>query len=658
MEDRMQIIKEKNLEIKANNYTFTVLTEKHGYVGLVFNNGIGAEFFIASSCDRDDLIDELAEISAPEITEKKDSVRIIFKAKTTTWDKVEYIFDLDNERVVYFYKVYGNGNLEEVRFFEGFLKDDPRMDEKYYPYFCGPGRHMALHRPVKEFMQSSKPLFKHIYSYGINSCDKRVLGFYEEMNIRVNGDRYYYGGDWLATPSPFLFLAGDNEKNEWITLGLAVKPKENRFMGYRYSGGEGFGLNLDYMGQTKVTGKWESPKIIMQKAVPDKYETLENYVNYLIKEKCINEVNRSNTPKWWKLPIFGGWGEQVFHSNRWDNFFSGKYNGWETDNTHLFCTQEFYEDSLKKLEDKGINPGILILDNRWFDDKSLLDIDYTLWPELKSFIKNQHEKGRKVILWSSPWSFCVSSKGKTVPLEWHLYVDEKELYDLEIETDVFYKACNMEHKKIRKYYTLPPETHTDANWRYMADPQHADYVKLVQEKIHYLLSPDGLDADGFEFDYTHFIPKFRGSKPITKQDRVNDWGVEALYTMIKLYYDAAKKAKPDSLIISHTFNPYFNDITDMLRLQDIYTDNRSVVNMMDHRAQIAKKVCKGCEIHTDQHPMPSLEAWREYALHQPKIGNPCLYYVTGIETTREKFEESDYNMIKESWEKYRANHSL
>jgi glycosidase len=211
----------------------------------------------------------------------------------------------------------------------------------------------------------------------------------------------------------------------------------------------------------------------------------------------------------------------------------------------------------------------------------------------------------------------------------------------------------MEHKKNRRYYPLPAPTHTDANWRYLADPQHPEYVKMVKEKIHYLLSPEGLDADGFEFDYTHFIPKFRGTKPITKQDRVTDWGVESLYTMIKLYYDSAKEAKKDALIISHTFNPYFNDITDMLRLQDIYSDNRSVVAQMDHRAQIAKKVCKGCVIHTDQHPMPSLEAWREYALYQPKIGNPCLYYVTGIETTREKFDESDYRMIRDTWEEYR-----
>ncbi|MDR0497849.1 MAG: hypothetical protein LBH42_09565, partial [Treponema sp.] len=444
-ENYLQVFNDKNIIIETNCCTFSILTEKPGYIRLVFQNGVGAEFFIASGCDSGDFIDELIEINSPQVFENSNTVQVKFTARTTVWNKAEYIFDITEDHVVYYYKVYGEGNLENVRFFEGFLKDDPRMDDKFYPYFCGPGRHMALHRHVKEFMQSSKPLFTHVYSYGINSCDKRILGFYEDMNIRVNGDRHYYGGDWLATPAPFLFLMGNKETDKWVTLGLAVKPKENRFMGYRYAGGEGFGLELDYMGQTTVKGPWESPRIMMQEAVPDKYLTLEHYVDYLIQEKCVKDVDRSNIPGWWKLPIFGGWGEQVFHSNRWDNFFSGQYNGWENDNTHLFCTQQFYEESLSKLEAKDINPGILIIDNRWFDDKSLLDIDNELWPDLKGFIKQQHGKGRKIILWSSPWSFCISAKGKTVPLEWHMYVDENDLYDLEIETDVFYKACKMEH---------------------------------------------------------------------------------------------------------------------------------------------------------------------------------------------------------------------
>ena len=650
----MQIIKEKNLQIHTKSCVFTVLSEKPGYVRIVFQNGIGAEFFVASGCDRDDLIDELIEIDPPLVSESAEAVQLKFIARTTAWDNAVYIFDITEERVVYYYEVYGSGNLENVRFFEGFLNDDPRMASKLYPYFYGTGRHMATHRPVKAFMQSSKPLFSHIYTYGINACDQRVAGFYEDMRIRVNGDRHEHGGDWLATPAPFLFLMGDNKRDEWVTLALAVKPGENRFMGYRYAGGEGFGLELDYTGQTMVKDRWQSPKIMMETASSNKYATLERVVNYLIHEKCVKDVDRSNTPIWWKMPIFGGWGEQVFHSNRWANFFSGRDCGLENDDAPLFCTQQFYEEALEKLEAKGINPGILIIDNRWHDEHALLDVDHALWPDMKGFIKKQHDKGRKVVLWISPWHFCRSANGSAVPLEWHMVVDESALYDLEINTDVFYKQCNMAHQKTRQYYRLPATTHMEANWQFVADPQHPGYVKLVKEKIHALLSADGLDADGFEFDDTHLIPQYRGTKPIVSTERTPCWGVESLYTITKLYYDTAKAAKSDALFISHTTNPYFNDVVDMLRLQSIYTDNRNVNDQMGHRAYIAKAVCKDCGIHTDQHPMPSLETWREYTRYQPKIGNPCLYYVTGIETTRETFEESDYCMIRDSWEAYRA----
>jgi len=74
---------------------------------------------------------------------------------------------------------------------------------------------------------------------------------------------------------------------------------------------------------------------------------------------------------------------------------------------------------------------------------------------------------------------------------------------------------------------------------------------------------------------------------------------------------------------------------------------------MEQRAKIAHRVAPGCVVHTDQHPMPSLEAWREYAEFQPSIGNPCTYYVTGVETTRERFEASDYELLNRVWETYR-----
>jgi hypothetical protein len=644
---------EKSFLLKAENYSIKYDAENPFYLNILFNSGIGANFFVASGCDHGDGVDELIELGEPELLEENESYTIKFKGKTTLWDSTEYYFKCTSKQVVYGYTVHGNGKLETVRFFEGFQFNDPRINDAYYPYFCGPGRHLAHHRSEKEMMHSSIPEFTSIYSFCINSTDKRIFNYYEDNDIRVNGDRSYYGGDWLATPSPFLFLMGNKQQDNWVSLGLAVKPGDNRFMGYKYCGGEGFGLELTGLtGYTEVKGSWESPEIVISEGGSDVYESLDAYVDYLQKNGCMKSKERSDIPLWWKKPIFGGWGEQVFHSNRWENYFSGEHDDWKHDNVDKFCTQKAYEEMLETLESKNIDPTILIIDNRWFDTCKHLDVDAELWPDLKGFIADQHTKGRKVILWVSPWGYCKSSKGKDVPMPMHMFVDEDDLYDLELDTDIFFPACKMEHKKKRKYYPLPGPSLTDANWRYVADPHNPDYVARLKNKIKYLLSPEGLDADGFEFDYTHFLPKFRGTKPITEHGNEITWGVEALHHMISIFYNTSKEVKSDALIISHTFNPYFNDIIDMLRLQDIYTDRRSIVPQMTHRAKIAHRVAPGCVVHTDQHPMPSLEAWREFAVYQKKIGNPCTYYVTGIETTRERFTEEDYQMLAKEWEDY------
>ncbi|MDF7827099.1 hypothetical protein P4B35_23955, partial [Pontiellaceae bacterium B12227] len=205
-------------------------------------------------------------------------------------------------------------------------------------------------------------------------------------------------------------------------------------------------------GYTEVDGEWESPRIVMQETDKEEYVALDNYLEVLRETGCMKEVDRSKSPTWWKMPIFGGWGEQVFHSNRWDNFFSGQHNDWSHDNVDRFCTQAAYEEMLETLESKGVNPTILIIDNRWFKNDAHLDVDTALWPDLKGFIASQHEKGRKVILWVSPWGVSMCSKGKDFPISEHMFVNEDKLYDLELDTDVFYDACKREHKKVRRYY--------------------------------------------------------------------------------------------------------------------------------------------------------------------------------------------------------------
>jgi hypothetical protein len=641
-----------NVRVTGKNYVLTYEPADPLYVNLRFSGSISAKLLVFSACDAGEGIDEFVRILAVDVMEQPDSTLLKFTAETTLWESAEYSFRCEPGRVLYGFDVNGRGKLDKVRFFEGFLKDDPRRDIYFYPYFCGPRRDLSHHRSYKEFACSSEPGFTDVFSFGINSSHKRWFKYYETTRIRVNADRYYEGGDWLATPPPFLYLLSDSEHSSLVSMGLVVEPGQNSFLKYQYSGGEGFGLDLEYDGYTAADGKWMSPRVMFEQQGSDVYECLDKYCGYLRETGAVPAVDRSSAPKWWKAPIFGGWGEQVFHSNRWIEYFGQEAKNWDNDNVHLYCTQKAYEKMLSALEAKGVDPTILIVDNRWFKADHQFDVDEELWPDMRGFIKTQHDKGRKIILWVSPWHYCHSGSGQELPVDCQMIFDEYKAFNLELNTDVFYKSCRLPMKKLRVPLDLPPHTLTEPRWQFFADPQNSGYEKILREKIRFLLSPEGLDADGFEFDYTHFLPMHRGLLPVVpREDQL--YGTELLHALLKIYYTEAKAAKADSLVIAHTFNPYFNDVVDMLRLQDIYTDYASVVPQMSHRAFIAQRVMPGCAIHTDQHPMPSLAAWREYAEYQPEIGNPCLYYVSGIETTRESLTDDDFQMLNRVWSDYR-----
>lgn len=644
----MKFVKNRTgFELTTKSYCLKYKIGNPMFVDMTFSNRVGADLFIPSGCDRDELIDEAISIDGYRIEESEKKITIFFSGITTLWDSAEYVFECFEQRVLYLYRVTGKGNLDNARFFQGFLRENPKLKGKGKPYFCGPGRHISYHRPVSFFKTGSRPKFEMGYTSLVTSADNRFFMYYEDTHIRVNATRHFQGGDWIITPPPFLFLLGHRQKDTWVSLGLVCKPGEYNFTEYQYKGGEVWGLNLQYDGYTHIDGQWESPRILFEQ-YEDIYGGTQQYVDYLYDIGYAPKKDRSNVPRWWKEPIFGGWGEQAFQGGHGLDYWQCESTGFSGDSPNK-CTQANYEDMIRRLEAHDIDPTIIIVDYRWHEQGNQLKVDEKMWPDMKGFIRNQHQKGRKVILWISPFYYCNDENGDHIPLKEQMTLNEKEHYDLVIDTDVFYPALNLEKRKVPKkheylYEEKPP--------RIAIDPLNKDYRKRVEKAVFNLFSPEGLDADGFEFDYTNLLPATRGMHPVTERKEVC-WGVEYLRETIAIYYHAAKKAKSDALIITHTFNPYFNDVVDMLRLQDFYTDNASVVDQMHHRAKTAHIVCPGCQVHTDQHPMPDLAAWREYAAFQPKIGNPCLYYVSGMETTHELLEDKDFVMLKEIWDKYR-----
>ena len=401
---------------------------------------------------------------------------------------------------------------------------------------------------------------------------------------------------WFSTPAPLFFAmaagdprpGGELPPGPWLGAGLAVNPGQNSFTAFAYEGvEEGFGFRLSYEGQTEVRGAWESPSIVFRPGAPDPYIALAAYVDGLEAAGLVPRARRRDRPEWWSRPIFCGWGEQCHAAS-----LSG-------DGAFRHARETEYDAFLAVLEARGIRPGTIVVDDKWQLDYGTSLPDASKWPDLGAWIAARHARGQRVLLWWKAWD----PEGLPAAL------------------------CI-----------------TDGAGRPVAvDPTNLDYEELLRESIRRLLSPEGLDADGLKVDFTARTPSGPGLSRSGEE-----WGIELLHRLLSVVHDEAHLAKPDALIVTHTPNPYFRDVTDMLRLNDINL-LRPVVPQMRHRARVAAIACPEALIDTDNWPMPDRSTWREYLAVQPELGVPSLYYATHIDTSGEALTANDYALVRKVW---------
>ena len=94
------------------------------------------------------------------------------------------------------------------------------------------------------------------------------------------------------------------------------------------------------------------------------------------------------------------------------------------------------------------------------------------------------------------------------------------------------------------------------------------------------------------------------------------WGIALLHELLATVYAAAKEAKPDALVMTHTPHPGFVDVTDMIRLNDVLSPSGTrlpVVEQMELRAAVTRAACPELLIDTDDWPIGDLDTWRAYA---------------------------------------------
>ena len=406
----------------------------------------------------------------------------------------------------------------------------------------------------------------------------------ERLLIDMGGGPLPGRDHWFFTPPPFCYVL--RKGSCCVTLGVTAEPGMHSFTEFEYTGGaSGQGLLLRYEGEAAVSGEYTLPQVQMIFGA-DEYSLIGTFSRL----ERLPDAGRPAPADWWTKPIFCGWGAQSAMSGR------------EQQPAPALSTQRFYEEFTASLDEKQIRPGTIVIDDKWQAAYGLNTVDPVKWPDMKGFIARMHEKGRRVLLWLKAW--------------------DPEGVDPAL--------C------IRDWRDRPVAI----------DPTHPDYRRLFEDRCRDLLSPGGLDADGFKIDFTARIPSCAGCR---RHGEV--WGLELMRSYLGMVYDAAKAVKPDALVMCHCPHPYLADKLDMIRLNDINT-GKPVNPQMIHRARVARAAMPDRLIDTDNWPMPDKQSWLEYVRIQPDLGVPSLYYLWHMDNSPEAITDADLETVRESWDRW------
>lgn len=442
---------------------------------------------------------------------------------------------------------------------------------------------------------------------------RRLLrGAGESSVLGACGDARPGRGHWFFTPAPLCLAltttayADDTDPGEarppggWHTLGLGAPVRDLTFTTATYvPSDQGFHLTLAYEGHTRVDGTFTTPALLVSPGHRDPYTGLRAHRAWLEHHGWAPPADPApERPDWWTEPMFCGWGAQMARARD-----TGRP-------APALATRDEYDTHLAHLERHGLVPGTIVVDDKWQRAYGRPDPDPDKWPDLPGWIAGRHARGQRVLLWWRAWS----TEG--VPDDW----------------------C-----------VRTPDGHPVA-----LDPGHPGARALLTDAITTLLDPDGHDADGLKIDFTADTPS--GHHLTTHGDH---WGIALLYDLLAVIHTAAKAAKPDALVITHTPHPAFAGVTDMIRLNDMLRLDdpdpyAPVVPQMRHRAAVTAASCPHLPVDTDDWCPPDRAQWRAYNAVKTELGVPALYVSTHLDRTGEPLQDEDYAALRRQWSRWRA----
>lgn len=493
-----------------------------------------------------------------------------FTAVASAWQRKRLSVRITADEILLAVSVRGSGSVDRVVYGAGFpATDEPSATMGMLPW---------ARRPEHRAWTASPLLHRTVANPQPNSWAEQELPAHcaQRITSATTFGPELFNTFFAPVLSAYVF------DDSW-SLGIAATVADSRHHHVDYRVGDGWAIELSFDGHTTVDasrgdGEWTAPAL---RIAPCR-SAAGGWRDYADALRRLGLAPAPQpTPAWMLRPMVCGWGQQTVWSHQADAGQQIPVASPITPGAPGFATQAHYEEIVRLLDAHDLPWGTLTIDAGWSTCTTIPLADAQTWPDLKGFIAGLHRRGKRVLLWLGTWNPGGLAEDLRLPHEAGL---------------------------------------NDAS-----DPGNPRFRAQLQEAITHCLSSSGLDADGFKIDYTGDLPRGAGYRPTGGL-----WGLAMMHDYLRLIWETSRAAKADAVVQTHCAHPQFGDVTNCIRLNDIFLTRQDVRPAMAFRAEVAGHALPGVACDTDNDPFASTADWLEYMRFQPRIGIPSLYSLTHL----------------------------